>query len=118
MANQCKWITQDQKKCTNSVLMDGYCTRHLKQKCSICWENVPSTNSGNHKRLKCGHAFHFQCIIKWFNTSDCCPVCRKVQVNDPLIIFKNEIENKMRKVYKDAIKSLEKENYILRRNMP
>ena len=115
--NQCKWITHEQKKCTNSVLMDGYCTRHLKQKCSVCWEEVPSTNSGNHKRLKCGHSFHFKCIIQWFKTSDNCPVCRKEQTHDTVIEFKHDIENKMRILYRDAIRSLEKENAKLRRNM-
>jgi len=108
--NNCKW-----NNCKNSVLMDGFCSRHLKQKCSICWENVPSTNSAKHKRLKCGHAFHFDCILKWFKTSDECPVCRSNCSNDSLITFRNDIEDKMRKIYRDAIKYLENENKKLRR---
>jgi len=113
----CKWITKDNKKCSSSVLMDGFCTRHLKQKCSICWETVPSTNSAKHKRLKCGHAYHLNCILGWFKESQLCPVCRKDNSSDDLIKFKNEIENKMRKTYRDAIRSLEKENKTLRRYM-
>ncbi len=117
MENQCKWFTNNEKRCTNFVLMDGYCSRHLKQKCSICWDNVPSTNSGHHKRLRCGHSFHMKCILTWFIQSDCCPVCRKENQNDLLINFKYSIENKMRKTYRDAIRSLEKENERLRRNL-
>ena len=101
---KCKW-----NKCSNVVLRDGYCTRHLKQKCSICFETVPSTNSAKHKRLKCGHAFHFDCIIQWYAESDVCPVCRQSQNQDPLIQFKKKIEKKMRRLYRDAIISLETE---------
>lgn len=113
--DQCNWVTREQKKCTNSVLMDGLCSRHLKQKCSICWENVPSTNSSKHKRLNCGHAFHFDCILQWFKTSDECPVCRKNCSKDSIIIFRNNIEEDMRKLYYDAIKTLENEIKKLKR---
>ena len=98
--------TCQKEGCKNLILMDGYCIRHLKQTCSICMEPVPSTNSCKHKRLSCGHAFHFNCVIKWFVVSDECPTCRKPQSADPLIVFKNTIENNMRKKYKDAIRSL------------
>lgn len=105
----CKWLTCSGKQCTNQVLMDGFCTRHLKQTCSICLEQVPSTNSARAKRLSCGHSFHYNCIIRWFETSDECPVCRKKQHKDPLIIFKGNIEDKMRTLYMDALKTYEGE---------
>lgn len=111
MPNQCIW-----NNCKNNVLMDNFCSRHLKQKCSICWENVPSTNSAKHKRLRCGHAFHLNCILNWFIHSDECPICRNNQVNDSIIQFKKSIEKNLREKYKDAIKSLERENRILRQN--
>jgi len=104
--NQTK-LTCSWKNCKNVILMNDYCCRHLKQTCLICLENVPSTNSAKSKRLSCGHAFHFDCIINWFVESDVCPVCRKEQGNDSTIKFKNKIENKMRKIYQDAIRSLE-----------
>lgn len=100
----CKW-----KECKNVILRDDYCTRHLKQQCSICFESVPSTNSASHKRLKCGHAFHLDCIIQWYVESDVCPVCRQKQIHDPLIQYKNKIENNIRKIYRDAIISLQTE---------
>lgn len=105
----CKW-----KSCTNCVLRDDFCVRHLKQTCMICLEKVPSTNSARSKRLKCGHSYHFRCIIKWFETSDECPACRQTQSNDDLIIFKNNIEESLRKKYNDTIKSYEREIRILR----
>ncbi len=105
----CNWVTCNGKKCTNQILMDGYCARHLKQTCSICFEPVPSTNSAKAKRLSCGHAFHFNCILKWFETSDECPVCRRKQLKDPLITYKGAIEENMRTVYRDAIQTYEAE---------
>ena len=107
--------TCQKNNCKLNVLMNGFCVRHLKQKCSICLEEVPSTNSASHKRLSCGHAFHFKCIIRWFVTSDECPCCRTKQVSEPLIIFKEQVENEMRKKYRDAIRSLESENRRLSR---
>lgn len=113
MANiKCGW-----KTCSNTILMDGYCPRHLKQKCTICFEMVPSTNSSKHKRLNCGHAFHFDCIIQWFAESDECPVCRKKHLHDSIIVFRNRVQNTMRMKYRDAIRSLEKENFLLRKKL-
>lgn len=105
----CLW-----KNCKNVVLMDGHCSRHLKQKCAICFEMVPSTNSSKHKRLNCGHAFHFDCILQWFLESDICPICRKKQ-NESVIQFKNKVEKNLRDKYRDAIRSLENENRSLRK---
>lgn len=97
---KCAW-----KNCNNIVLMDSFCSRHLKQQCSICFEPVPSTNSARTKRLSCGHAFHLRCIIKWFEISDDCPVCRKAQTHDDLIKFKHNVENTIRKKYQDALRN-------------
>ena len=73
-------------------------------------EDVPSTNSAKNKRLSCGHAFHFNCIMRWFVTSDECPTCRRSQTGDPLVVFKSKVEDELRKKYRDAIRSLESEN--------
>ena len=110
---RCNWKTSTGKQCTNNILLDGFCSRHLKQKCSICMEDVRSTNSAHTKRLACGHSFHFNCIIKWFVTSDECPTCRTKQPNDPIIQFKDQIENELRQKYMDAIRSLETDNMRL-----
>ena len=94
--------------------MDSFCARHLKQKCSICFEQVPSTNSARTKRLTCGHAFHLRCIIKWFEVSDDCPVCRRAQTHDDLVVFKNNVEEALRAKYRDSIRTYEQEIQRLR----
>ena len=42
--------------------------------CSICFENF-------HDKpkifLPCGHSFHGDCILKWFNKDMSCAICRK-----------------------------------------
>ena len=95
--------------CGQKVLMDGLCCRHLKQQCLICLEPVGSTNTSTTKRLICNHAFHSGCIMEWFVTSDECPVCRAKQTEDPIVQFKEKVEDGMRAKYKDAIDSLEDE---------
>lgn len=72
-------------------------------------EDVKSNNTNSSKRLTCGHAFHTECIMQWFRMSNVCPVCRVEQNGDPLIIFKNAIEEEMRRRYNDAIQSLERQ---------
>ena len=78
-------------------------------------DEVPSTNSASHKRLSCGHAYHQKCILKWFVTSNDCPCCRTKQTYDPIIKFKESVENELRKKYKEVIQSLESENRRLMR---
>lgn len=69
----------------------------------------------NDKKLTCGHIFHSKCIIKWFETSIECPSCRMECDDDPVVIFRKNVEENLRLKYKDAIKSLERENASLRR---
>jgi hypothetical protein len=102
------------KGCKGKIVLDGKCCRHLTQQCSICLENVGSTNTIATKRLTCGHAYHTDCILNWFITSDECPVCRTKQLEDPLILFKLKVEDELRQKYKDAIHSFEREILELR----
>jgi len=95
--------------------MDSLCSRHLKQTCSICWENVRSANSANTKRLACGHSFHLNCILEWFVKSNECPVCRQEQIKDPMILYKDKIQEELRDLYRDAMRTYETEILMLRR---
>jgi hypothetical protein len=116
---ECKWINKTTgTQCKNLILMDEYCSRHLKQVCSICFEKVPSTNSAKTKRLSCGHSYHLNCILSWFVNSECCPICRKEQIKDPIILFKKKVEDEIREKYRDAITTYEYEIHRLRRNNP
>jgi hypothetical protein len=114
MSELCQWITKTGNQCKCLALMDNMCSRHLKQTCSICLEPVRSTNSQCTKRLSCGHSHHMKCILGWFVTSDICPVCRKKQTNEPLLKFKDDIEENMRNKYKDLIHTHEVEMRRLR----
>jgi hypothetical protein len=101
--------------CKGKVILDGLCCRHLTQQCSICFDNVKSTNTASTKRLTCGHSYHVDCILNWFVTSNECPVCRSPQENDNIITFKNKVEEILREKYRDAIQSLE--NQVLEMRM-
>lgn len=46
------------------------------QKCTICLEEF--NDGGRLVTLPCGHDFDDDCIIKWFETSHVCPLCRFV----------------------------------------
>jgi hypothetical protein len=43
--------------------------------CAICMETIDDDLKGG--QLKCKHAFHTDCIKKWFFKNLVCPVCRK-----------------------------------------
>jgi len=117
MSELCEWVTKTGNQCKCLALMDNRCPRHLKQTCSICLELVRSSNSQGTKRLKCGHAYHLNCILGWFVTSDVCPVCRNKQRDEPLLKFKEGIEENMRTKYKDTINTYEVEMRRLRENL-
>jgi hypothetical protein len=55
--------------------------------CPICMEVIASpvyvTN--------CRHQFHNDCLFKWMEKSDFCPVCRSS--NDPLVKFKKTVSS-------------------------
>jgi hypothetical protein len=115
----CSHAIKDDATCGKTVIMDGLCCRHLKQKCSVCLESVSSTNTVNSKRLSCGHSFHPGCIMNWFVTSDECPACRTKQTrkSDAILDFKEKVEDELRAKYKDAIDSLETENQALKETL-
>ena len=47
----------------------------LSKICSICFEKIPFQNQ---HYLHCGHVFHCDCISKWLNSSNVCPICRQL----------------------------------------
>ncbi len=59
--------------------------------CVICIDNISLTTEDIIK-LECDHFYHKECIHKWLNSNNNCPICRKVtnyKVND----IENEIDN-------------------------
>ena len=115
MATRCTHVPfASTSACGKPVLMDGLCCRHIRQKCAVCFEPVGSINTVATKRLTCGHAFHAACITDWFVESSDCPTCRKPQTEDPLVIFKQKVENNIREKFHDAMRSMEAEVEHLR----
>ena len=109
----CKFITKAGTRCKHKARENNLCTRHNKETCPICFEIVNKKG----KILSCSHNFHEDCIIKWYVTSDTCPVCRVSQGKDSFIKFRNLVEDNIRMKYKDAIDSLEDEVMRLRRRV-
>jgi len=60
---------------TTSVLY----SRTIKQedtKCNICLTDYK--NNDNVINLKCDHHFHKECLVKWININEICPLCKKI----------------------------------------
>uniref|UniRef100_A0A0D9WD63 RING-type E3 ubiquitin transferase n=2 Tax=Leersia perrieri TaxID=77586 RepID=A0A0D9WD63_9ORYZ len=50
------------------------------ERCVICLEEYKHEDSLG--RLKCGHGFHGNCIKKWLQVKNICPVCKAAAVDD------------------------------------
>ena len=44
--------------------------------CSICQDDMVTTNDTTIVLDPCGHSFHRICIQRWFNINESCPNCR------------------------------------------
>jgi hypothetical protein len=47
--------------------------RTLRGECIICLNDMETNQSAT--LLKCGHVYHTECIHKWFQRRNVCPVC-------------------------------------------
>ena len=48
--------------------------------CPICQEPIAIDDQ---EITDCGHAFHTECLAKWFETTTTCPICRTVILTEP-----------------------------------
>jgi hypothetical protein len=77
---QCLGATTNQSRCKNRVHHpQQYCTKHaamyrlhVPAECSICMESLPT----NTRPTKCGHYMHTECLQRWMQHHNSCPVCR------------------------------------------
>lgn len=73
----CSAYTKWNRRCCLHVEEGGeFCKRHKKMKfntCDICYGNMYCET-----KLACNHSFCTNCIYKWSNKGDSCPICRKV----------------------------------------
>ena len=107
---RCPGLTKSGSKCKRT----NTCMWHKQETCPVCLDEIPFKLI--HKTT-CDHTFHTQCIMKWFESSDECPVCRREQIEDPMIIFKHNVHDTMSKNYMDAIRSLEEDVTRYRRRL-
>jgi hypothetical protein len=49
--------------------------------CFICYTNLPLR--ANHIFTMCGHLYCVRCLLKWWDTSTTCPVCRAELYDEP-----------------------------------
>ncbi|CAJ0609962.1 unnamed protein product [Cylicocyclus nassatus] len=54
----------------------------IRGNCSICSQPYVTNNIS---ALLCGHIFHYDCIVKWFERSQTCPTCRAPTNNNQLV---------------------------------
>ena len=53
-----------------------FCHIHLNTTdCSICYEKI---NKKEKYKTKCNHSFHSNCINKWLERDNKCPLCRGI----------------------------------------
>ncbi|KAG8067277.1 hypothetical protein GUJ93_ZPchr0005g14962 [Zizania palustris] len=74
------------EKISSCVMEVACCSNdHLQgdqnnESCVICLEEYKSEDSLG--RLKCGHRFHTNCIKKWLQVKNTCPVCKAAAADD------------------------------------
>jgi len=54
--------------------IDCVCSHCSVGECGVCYENLPLRT--NHIFTMCGHLYCVRCLLKWWDTSTTCPVCR------------------------------------------
>ena len=111
MDTRCIHVTRKGSRCSFRSKQNGYCLKHVKESCPICFETI---QSGDKHTLSCEHKFHRQCMVQWYVESNVCPICRAEQ-KDELLEFKEKVKENMRQLYKDAIDSSDREIERLRR---
>jgi hypothetical protein len=70
--------------CENKNILDYIQPASLEKtwdlsECPICITNF--TDTKNIGVLECGHAYHVDCISKWFENASTCPLCRDKVIN-------------------------------------
>ena len=68
---ECTGICKNGMKCKRIGSLR--CFQHQDNQCSICMENMSTSNS---RELGCTHKFHKRCLERWKRTSRTCPMCR------------------------------------------
>lgn len=64
----------------NSKEFCSICRNHVMDLCIDCQslEVVNKEGECNLTKGKCGHTFHFHCIVRWLKTKKTCPLDNKI----------------------------------------
>ena len=62
--------TNEKEVCESNCNCSSCCVGQ----CGVCYTNLPLR--ANHMFTLCGHLFCVRCILKWWNSSTTCPICR------------------------------------------
>ena len=76
------WDNSEDKKVTNEILetkSNVFKINSKENKCIICQEDYIENNEG--RILECMHYYHRDCIDKWFENKNTCPICRTSILN-------------------------------------
>jgi hypothetical protein len=65
--------------------------------CGVCYQLL--TERRNHVFTLCGHLFCVQCLLKWWNTSSTCPICRAALL---IVNEDDEVDDDDTVIYADA----------------
>lgn len=104
-------MNQNGTKCKQRA---SNCRWHKSVTCPICLDDIQYKDVHT---TSCSHKFHTGCILRWFVTSDDCPICRTEQAEDPMIVFKRTFHENLSRNYMDAIRSLESDVTRYRRRL-
>lgn len=106
----CAYSKNSKGRCqTPSRKFSNYCSAHRQLDlykintendiCAICYEDCNhEDHSENHNftKLPCGHKFHYNCMIRWIESSQKmkynCPVCRQ-EIPDYWMIYTRPVKN-------------------------
>ena len=69
--------------CSTALLQEQQC---IIGECAVCYQNLIQKH--NHVYTLCGHLFCVKCVLKWWDTSFTCPICRA-----PLLNVEEDEEN-------------------------
>lgn len=80
------WKNNHKKKCISLEERRPDVQQKISEKskdseiCCICLD--PVTNIHKSRHLVCSHSFHSECIYKWLEEKQCCPLCNKIFSKD------------------------------------
>jgi hypothetical protein len=70
----CQGKCKNGDNCIYKAKKEGFCLRHFKDECPICYESIDSSQT---VVLACEHKFHKKCIVPWLSKNNLtCPTCR------------------------------------------